>query len=250
MTQQVGGSYLNGIPVFVEQVSTERALAVAPVTLYDDFIQPSLVIPDSASLESGVSWAKKIIGAAPPTVACDANGIQGTVSCTLTSASQKQDAEIYSGDTKNWCLDNGPVMEWRAKIAVLPTGTATMFMGFASNWSDGPDTITYSVWFALRGSGAVVAENDDNVTDNGAKSTGVTVLATEWHIYRIDASNKADIRFYIDGAPVALATTFNHAASAGANSTMQPFFGCYKPSGTDVGTMTLDYVRIWQASRT
>lgn len=249
MAQQVGGAYNNGIPVFTETVSTEQVLPVAPVVFVEDFLYPSTVIPAAASLESGVMWAKKIVGAGPPTVALGASVAAGTAIGTNTADSEKQNADLYWGDQRQFCLDNGLVIEFRAKIPVLPTGTLYQVLGLAGAWVDGPDAILLSAWFALRGSGLVYCEIDDNITDRST-SSGITVVADAYHIFRIDATNKADIRFFIDGSPVATSTTFNYAATAGANSTLQPYFSGYKPSGTDVGTWTVDYVRIWQANRT
>ena len=34
-------------------------------------------------------------------------------------------------------------------------------------------------------------------------------------------------------------------AATGALAVLQPYLGCYKPSGTGVATLTIDYVRAW-----
>ena len=40
-----------------------------------------------------------------------------------------------------------------------------------------------------------------------------------------------------------------YAASTGANAILQPYFSVYKPSGTGVATMDVDYVRFFAAQR-
>jgi hypothetical protein len=233
-----------GAAEFYDNTSQERVLSLQGVRLYEDFLNPSLVVPAAGSLESGVLWASKIIGAAPPTVAGVANDLNGTVACTLTSASQKQDAEIYAGDQLCWSMLQGLQFEARVKLSVLPTGVGQATIGVAGAWADGHDAITYSAFFTARASGLLLCDTDDNVTDNDVTS-GITLTTADWAILRIDASDPLNIMFFVNGARVAAATTFGWAASAG-NSKVQPFLGMYKASGAGVGTLTVDYVRLSQ----
>lgn len=237
--------YNNGILEFFDGSTHERVRPLAPVLFEDDFLTPSLVVPAAASLESGVKWAKKIVGAAPPTVAGLANETNGVVKCALTADVQKQNADLYFGDQLVFSAIQGLVFETRLKVSTLPTLHAEAVWGIASAWADGPDAITYSAFFTADGSGEVMCESDDNATDSSATS-GVTVAATDFHIYRIDFTNSADVKFFIDGERVASGTTFGWAASA-ANSKVQPYLACYKV-GDDagVGDISVDYVRVWQ----
>jgi hypothetical protein len=237
--------YVNGILRYFESDTHETSGPVAPVSFYDDFLQPSLVIPAVASLESGVDWAKKIVGAAPPTVAGVANETNGIVRCALTADVQKQDAGLYFGDQLTLSAVQGLVFEARVKISTLPTLNAEAVWGVTSAWADGPDAITYSAFFTADGSGEVICESDDNATDQSATS-GVTATNAQWKIYRIDFSDVTSVKFYIDGAQVAAGTTFPWAASA-ANSKVQPYLGLYKV-GDDagVGAIDIDYVRLFQ----
>lgn len=238
------GNYNGGVLSWYDSATQERVSRFSPVALSDDFLNPSTVVPDSGSLESGVLWAKKIVGAAPPTVAGVANDTNGTVACTLTSASQKQDAALYAGDQLCFSVLQGLVFEARVKLSVLPTGVGQASIGVVGAWADGHDAITYSAFFTARASGLLYCDTDDNVTDNDVTS-GVTLTTADWAILRIDCVDPLDIKFYINGARVAAATTFGWTASA-ANSKVQPFVAMYKASGTGVGTLTVDYVRVWQ----
>ena len=70
----------------------------APQVVYDDFVGSDVVIPAAGSPESGCKWVKKIVGAAPPTLAKTADGVNGMVLCSLTADSQKFSLTMY---TKN-----------------------------------------------------------------------------------------------------------------------------------------------------
>ena len=237
-----GSQYRNNTLTFHDRTTLESLLPVAPVVFADDFLGAYTALPTSA--ESGMDWISKIVGAAPPTAAITADGANGILELALTATSEKQEATAYFGDQRQFSLEQGVVFECRAKISVLPTGNAEAVFGLLGDWTDGADAATYSLFFTADGSGAIVCEMDDNATDRSTAS-GVTVLNTEWHIFRIEAFAVGDVRFYIDGAQVAVATTFAYAAT-GANAVLQPYLSMYKASGTGIGTIQIDYVRAWQ----
>ena len=97
----------------------------------------------------------------------------------------------------------------------------------------------------MDGSGAVLAESDDTTNNNDDISTGVTAVAGTYNIYRIDFTNIADVLFYIDGAAVATAQTFDMSNLTDAEGLMQPYFSLDKGADAGLGTLDLDYVRIW-----
>ncbi len=238
-------NWRGGLATWYDGSTQERVLPVAPVVFYDDFIGPgATVVPAAGAAESGAAWVKKIVGAGPPTVAQVADTANGIVACTLEASDQKQDGAIYLGDERNFCITQGTVFEARIKVSVLPTGNGEAVWGLAGDWVDGPDAITYSVWFTADGGGEIYCEKDDASTDQTVTS-GITVVDTAWHIYRIDFTSVSDIKFYIDGAAVATGTTFGYVAT-GANATLQPYFAVYKASGTGAGTIQIDYCRVWQ----
>lgn len=235
--------YSGGTATYYDSATQETAARFAPIALYDDFLNPSLVVPAVGSLESGVLWAKKIVGT-PTGVAGVANDTNGTVACALAATSEKEDAALYAGDQLCWSMLQGLVFEARVKLSVLPTGVGQASIGLIGAWADGHDAITYSAFFTARASGLLLCDTDDNATDNDVTS-GTTLTNTDWAILRIDATDPLNILFFINGARVAAGTTFGWAASA-ANSKVQPFIGMYKASGVGVGTITVDYVRVWQ----
>src|SRR4051812_29490436 len=114
--------YNAGTLVFSDSATHERVLPLGPIVFYDDFgTAGRKVIPAAGSAESGMPWTKKIVGAAPPTVAGVANAIGGQVACTLTSTSEKQDALLYWDDNLGLDVTKGLVFETRVKLSVLPS---------------------------------------------------------------------------------------------------------------------------------
>lgn len=238
----IKGTYEDTRLRYYEKTTYESCLVAAPVVFYEEFLGAATAVPSSA--ESGYPWIKKIVGAAPPTVAGKADAANGTVELALTAANEKQEAVLYFGDQRQFSIEHGVNVEFRFKASTLPTDAAEMVLGLCGDWADGPDAITYSLFATLDGSGEIFCEKDDNATDQSATS-GVTLTATDWCVLRIDATTASNVKFYVNGVQKATGTTFAYAAT-GANATLQPYIACYKASGTGVGTLEVDYVRVWQ----
>lgn len=236
--------YLGGNLRYYESSTGQTTLVSAPIVFADDFLGSDVVIPAAASPESGCKWVKKIVGAAPPTAGLVADGVNGILQCAMDATSEKQNAEAYWNDELQLSVVQGLVFEARFAASVLPTLAGEIVCGLVSAWADGLDAATYSVFVTLDGSGEIFCEKDDNATDESATS-GVTLVASEYCVVRIDCTDYADIKFFVNGNRVASGTTFDWAASA-ANSKVQPIFGCYKASGAGLGTGLLDYIRVWQ----
>jgi hypothetical protein len=231
-----------GAQGFYDDSTKEILLLQKPLMVNDDFVGADVVIPASGSVESGVVWSKKIVGAAPPTVAKTADGVNGFVLLSLTADSQKQDAALHMNDETMLSIAQGAVFQARLALTTLPTGNGIASFGLWGAWADGGSA--YRVGFEVPAGGVVTCESDDNATDTAA-ATNVTMVAGTYYNFVIDCTNQADIKFYINGERVAGSTTFNNAASA-ANSKVQPHLGLYKASGVGVGVMSVDCVQVWQ----
>ncbi len=232
----------SGKQVFWDESTFETYLAHYPIQFYDDFIGADVVIPASGAVESGTKWSKKIVGAAPPTVAKTADGVNGFVLASLTSASQKQDAALHMNDELMLSIAQGAIFETRLSLTTLPTLNGVASFGLWGAWADGGSA--YRVGFEVPAGGLCACESDDNATDTSA-SSGTTLVAGTYYIFRIDCTDQAAIKFFINGERVAGSTTFANAASA-ANSKTQPHLGLYKASGAGLGVMSIDYVKVWQ----
>lgn len=231
-----------GKQVFYDGTTFETLTGMYPIQYYDDFIGADVVIPASGSPESGVAWTKKIVGAAPPTVAKTADGVNGNVLCSLTADDQKQDAAIHMNDELMFSIAQGAIFEARLTFSTLPTLLAVGSFGLWGAWADGGSA--YRVGFEVPAGGVVTCESDDNTTDTAA-SSGITLVAGTYNIFRIDCTNQSSIKFYIDGVRVCTSTTFANAASA-SNSKVQPHVGLYKASGAGLGVVSVDYIKVFQ----
>ena len=242
--------YSYGLLEQYEDTTGERVNPTgAPIVLDDDFLYGSLVYNAPGSITPSCWWAKKIVGAGPPTVAGNANDINGTVSCTLLATVEVEDAELYAADQLVFSALQGLVFEARVSVAVLPTLFAQVSWGMFGAYVAGHDNIPFAAYFTIRANvnpALIYCDSRDGITSMDV-SSGITIAAGAYHIYRIDFSDPTHIRFFIDGNEVGSggASVFSWAASA-ANSKLQPFLGGYKNGGAGLGAITIDYVRAWQ----
>ena len=239
--------FFGGVLTYYDSSTFERVLPLAPITFYDDFLGAGQLatIPNASSEEKGLSWTKLIVGAGPPTIGAVADEANGVMELALTSDSQAQDAMIYFSDQKAFSLKQGCMFEARIKLSVLPTTGVAVVFGMAGDHNLDKDTVSEAAWFKAAASAAILAESDDTTNNNDDIATDITVATGDWKIYQIDFRTIADVRYYIDGASVATATTFDMSNLTDAEAVMQPYFSLDKASGTGVGTMKIDYVRVW-----
>lgn len=95
---------------------------------------------------------------------------------------------------------------------------------------------TTGAYFNCQGSGLVKCRDASHNV-----SSGVTIAAGEVHEFRIDASNLADVKFYIDGAQVAAGTTFSRPGDDFYDFVE---FMVSKVSGTSTTSVWIDWVRV------
>ena len=240
------GVYSDGIASQYDSVSHERVQVSAPVLLTEDFVGPGHTVPAAGSPAVGYPWVKKIVGAAPPTVAKVASVADGIMRCALTATSEKQDAALYLNDILDFDASKGVVLDCVAALSVLPSGAgAQMVLGFSSAWIDGPDNASFYIQFGCKANGAVSMRTKDGVTTNEV-ATGVTLVAGVKNVFRVDAGDPTNVKFFINGIRVGQGYTF---AATGANALLQPYCSMYKASRTVVGTLDVDAIRAWQVAR-
>ena len=214
-----------------------------PLFYYDDFLGAWLTIPVGGSAESGCDWAVKDTNNATEIKLGDESG--GAVRLLFTSASEEQEALLYQDDNRNFDVTHGCIFETKLTVDVLPTAVAEIQFGLGDDYVKGGfDNLTYCVGFDLDGSGLFYAAKDENDSDQNV-TTGVTLVAGDAYIFRVDCTDVTDIKFFIDGVQYASSTDFPYVAT-GANAILQPYFSVYKGSGAGLGSVTIDYVKIWQ----
>ncbi len=173
-----------------------------------------------------------------------ADGAGGLVSIPLDATNEIQLSGLYWGDNRPLILNQGLNIEYRLALSVLPTGSVVFCAGLCGDHNAAVNTVAESIWFRADGSGVITVETDDTVNETSLVSTGVTLTAGLFAILRIDCSNIASVKFYINGTQVATGTTFNMSQVAGLK--LQPVVRIGKEAAaTTVGTVQLDYAAYW-----
>ena len=228
------GSWINQILTYFDNATQERVLPVAPVVFYDDFLGNALVT---------TAWGTRDAGAATEAVVADA--ANGAVGLALDATNEIQLAGIDWADQRTLVLNQGLVFEARFRLSVLPTGSVVAVVGLCGDHNAAVNTVAESIWFRADGNGVITVENDDTVHETSQVATGKTLTTADWIIARIDCSDIADVKFFINGDRVATGTTFNMSQVPAL--ALQPVARIGKEgAASSVGTLQVDYVRAWQ----
>lgn len=244
--------YRSNVQYEYEDLTQETVASGAPFQFSDEFVGAGHTagIPAAGSPTAGYPWVKKIVGAAPPTVALVANGAGGLIACTLLATSEAEEASLYFNDSL--CVDTTKIgqAEWRAALSVAPSAAGVQaFVGLGSAWVGGPQNLARYMGFGWSASAALLIWSKDgqgNTYSFAAAQIGGSAITsdTNEHIFRIDWANPADIAFYYDGNRVNAVGSVVWAATS-ANAILQPWSTAYKPSGTGLATLTLDKIDVF-----
>jgi hypothetical protein len=209
------------------------------VDYFDDFIGTPVTFPTSANI--GTPWMTDVTGAAPPTHV--RSGSEAIL--TLTADNQAQILGLHHNDSLAFDIDDILNVEMRVRIgAATFTSGSILTFGVGSARADTANDVAAHAWFRMEGANSttlVYCETDDGTRDIDDISSGTT-LGTTYKKFVIDFSGgKSDVKFYIDGARVAAAQTFNMSAYS---SGLQPIVQLQKAANTNADACRVDYVRI------
>jgi len=241
-----------GFPVVYDKTTVESIVPMFPVVFYDDFLGGDIVLPATGTVESGCPWSTLIVAAAgAAAVAKVANGLNGVVELELDNTDEAQIAALDWNDQTSLSLEQGLIFEARVAMSVLPlTGTedTQAVFGLAGAHNADLDTVDCKAWFKIESAAntALLWEVDDDVTPDLDNDASTVLAASTYHIYRIDATSIAAVKFYVDGV---LVGTGSMSGLTGAVGNVQPYFNVSKAvssNNTGTGTMLIDYVRIFQ----
>lgn len=230
-----------GRQVFYDDTTFETLWTGYPVQFVEDFVGTSGGGPFGAT----TLWNVVDVGNATQAIVADSSN--GQFLLHLTADNEDQDAVLYHGDNRTFDVGHGLIFEARVNMAVLPGTAVIAVFGMAANHNLSKDAITESAWFRFDASLACTVETDDTTgaTEKSKVATGHTATAGTWDIYRIDFTDLSSVKFFINGARVAEATTFDMSALAGANLNLQPYFSLDKTGSVELGDMNIDYVKIF-----
>lgn len=228
--------YENGLLRYYESTTHETVKVMAPLWYEEDFLGDGTLSTDWTLID--------VSSAGDTTPALVADGFSGLLRLKLDSTSEAQESGFTWNDQRPLVLNQGVNIEYRLRINTLPTLVSEVVFGLAADKNAAADSVAVHAWFKADGSGAIVAETDDGTTDNDDKSTGVTLVADEYAVFRIDCTDPTDVKFFINGNRVATGTTFS--MNADPDHALQPYVHLAKASGAGLGIVDVDYVKIWQ----
>ena len=241
----------SGVQYDYDGVTFETVISAAAFQFGDDFIGAGHTagIPSSGTPVAGYPWVKKIVGAAPPTVALVANGAGGQVANALLATSEAEEASLYFNDSLSVDTTKDGQAEWRASLTVPPSAAGVQaFLGLGSGWVGGPQNLVRYMGFGWTANNSLLLWSKDgtNTYSIAAAQIGGAAISTDtnFHVYRVDWTNPADIAFFVDGNRVNTLGSITWAAT-GANAVLQPWVTVYKPSGTGLATVTTDKIDIF-----
>lgn len=163
----------------------------------------------------------------------------------MHATSEAEDAVLYQNDNKTFDVGEGLIFETRIDMAVAPgTGVVAVF-GMCGDHNLDKDTATEAAWFRMDASLVLKVETDDTTNNNDDIATGITLVAGTYNIFRIDFTDLTDVKFFVDGDRVADGTTFDMSNLSAAEQKMQPYFSLDKASGTGLGDINIDYVKVF-----
>lgn len=212
--------------------------------LFQDLFRGARSYSATATSNAGHEFAvTDTSSAGTPTYAAVATG-KG-VAVDLASTTEVENVCLSFGDVLSLDIDDISDVEFDVKMNQAAVDTATSFaIGLASERSDAIDTIAEAALFRVIGADsttAVVVETDDGTTNNDDVATGATLINATKTLKISFAAGKSDVRFFIDGQPVATATTFDMSAYSGG---LQVYAQIQKTSDSNTNGFTLERVRV------
>jgi hypothetical protein len=231
----------------IENPSTHETYRIegAAIELIDDFL---------CGVVNTNKWTEVDVGDSTKAIAA------GILTYHLHATTETEEAGIYAKDSKDFNLDKGVVFEARLAVHVAPTLGGEIMIGLqddsygaGSNRILVADEVTRYAAFGFYttvGSGLIpVIRTDDSSANSGIVSSALSALTLDdYHIFRIEITNVASARFYVDGVRVASSTTFD--MSAGSNVMVQPIILAQKNgANAGLGDIYVDYIKAWQLAR-
>lgn len=178
----------------------------------------------------------------------------GVAQLLFDNTGEAQNVCLSWGDKLGFDIDSLRGFECSVRT-VAATGSVkdantTIAWGVTGDRNDTIDTIAVAAIFRLASGSAsnvVVVETDDTVNNNDDVATGLTLTDTVWGKFKIDFSDKANVKFYGglstgNMARLAAGTLFDMSNYAAG---LQPFFQMQKASDTTTDAFQIDYVRLW-----
>lgn len=230
--------YRSGNIEYYESTTQQVVHATAPVLFRHQF--------HGHTLDETNTWTAIQTGTASDQDPVLVDGVGGGVcSLPLDSTSEEQTSAIYMNNIRTFDLNASLVCEFRAQIVTLPTLLSDITWGMAGDYNKAVASITELAVFKVDGSGALLIDTDDTTNDERDTATATTLVAGTNYVFRIDCRTLSDVKFFVNGARQAPATTFDMSNLTTAEAMMQPLGLAYKSTGAGLGVIYISDVTIW-----
>jgi len=175
----------------------------------------------------------------------------GVYSLINSADAEAQSTQLFSSDNLWIDLFERPVVEWRAKLDLTGTnalGSADqrLVMGVCSNHTnaeDALDAVTVNAWFRMEGTSAnILVEADDDSTNTDDQDSLVDLVDDTWTHFKIDFSNLADVKFFIDGVEQGGAAVV--MSNIAATVLVQPIFCLQRDDAAEEEKMYIDSFKV------
>lgn len=169
----------------------------------------------------------------------------GELAVSMDVTNEVQNVCVFQNDILQFDIDKITEAEFRVKMNQASLNAASsLAFGLASARNDAIDSIAEAALFRVIASTSptlVVVDTDDNVLDNNQIATGKT-LVNAYKDFKISfAAGTNDVRFFIDGEPVATATKFDMSNYTGS---LQLFAQLQKTAAAAADGFTIDRISI------
>ena len=183
--------------------------------------------------------------AGSPTYAVVDGSSSGEIAIDLASTSEIENVCLSQNDKLQFDIDKIREVNFRVKMNQAALNAASQFaFGLAGDRNDAIDSIAQAALFRVVGADSttnVVVETDDGTNDNNDVATGKTLINAYKDFTISFATGKSDVRFFIDGQPVATDTTFDMSNYSGA---LQIFAQLQKTADTNTDGVTIDRISV------
>lgn len=212
------------------------------LSFFDDFLGD---YPAAATAMTANGWTKVETNGLGVISSDQANGV---LKFSFDSTSEAATAALYMVNAP-FDIDDGPIVDFRLAIYDIgAAGEIDINFGVANDThADNADTITESAFFHLDGNDlSLLCECDDGSNETAATDTNVDLVDNTFYDFRVDLTDKTDIKFFYKATSAVAwtrllsATTFSMAAATGA---LTPIVHVEKTTATTLADVRLDFIK-------
>ncbi|MCH8830131.1 MAG: hypothetical protein IID45_11200 [Planctomycetes bacterium] len=178
-------------------------------------------MPTSGPAENGLIVADTSSAGTPTYRYVDGASEGGETEVQMAADVEVENVCVYQGDSLPFDIDQ--IIEARIRFKLKQAAldaTSQIALGLVGDRNDTIDSIAQAAVLRIVGADNttnVVVETDDGTNNNDDVATGKTIADTDVHELIISfAAGKFDVRFFLDGQPLAPGTTFDMSNYSGA----------------------------------